>query len=127
MRAGFVFFFWGALLAAILTVGLLFYGFHDVEPKPLFGGAVAVMGLLGALVVGLRWDRQDDDYLRAHPDMSPPAAWLGVSIALLAFSAEVGWWLSLIAGGMVAFGFGGLVRERLAERATMRRAARRSP
>lgn len=125
MRAAFVFLFWGALMLGILLVGLLIYGFHDVAPKVLFAGTVVVMTGLGILVAGFRWDRTDDAYLRAHADISPPAAWLGFSVAVLAFSTEVGWWLSLIAGGMAAFGVGGIVRELLAERGAVRRAADR--
>jgi hypothetical protein len=107
---------WGAFMAVIFIVGLLFFGFRDVEPIPLFGGVVAVMVLLAALIAVRRWGVLDAGRLRAHPDVSPPMPWLGVSISLLAFSVEVGWWLSLIAGGMIAVGIGGLIRELRAER-----------
>jgi hypothetical protein len=51
------------------------------------------------------------------PEISPPAAWLGVSVALLALSVVLGFWLTLIAAGMCGAGIGGIVRERRAERA----------
>jgi hypothetical protein len=111
-----VFLFWGALLGAILLVGLLVFGFLDPEPIAMFGGAVAVMAILTGVIAVRRLDAFDEEYLRAHPDVSPPIPWLGVSLGLLAYSLEVGWWLSLIAGGMVVAGVAALVRERRAER-----------
>jgi uncharacterized membrane protein YfcA len=116
MRWRTVFLFWAALMAVIFIVGLLVFGFHDVEPPALFGGTVAVMLVLTVLVAWRRWDRRDDARLRAHPDLSPPIPWLGVSCGLLAYSLEVGWWLSLIAGGMVVAGIAALARELVAER-----------
>jgi hypothetical protein len=116
-----VFLFWGALMAVIFVVGLLFYGFHDIAPKALFGGTVAVMLGLTALLAWRRWDAADEAYLRAHPDLSPPVPFLGIACGLLAYSLEVGWWLSLIAGGMVVFGLGGLIRERRAQRRALAR------
>jgi len=116
-----VFLLWGALMAAIGVSGVLFFGFPDPEEPALFGGTVATMLILAALVWWRRWGRVDEDYLRAHPDVSPPIPWLGVSIGLLAYSLEVGWWLALIAGGMIVAGIAGVVRERHAQRAALRR------
>jgi hypothetical protein len=117
-----VFAFWGALLAAIALAGAVFFDFLDPAEPALFGGAVATMAILAALVWRLRADVAGEQYLRAHPDVSLPVPWLGVAIALLAYSLEVGWWLSLIAGGMIVAGIVGLVGERRAERETLRRA-----
>jgi peptidoglycan/LPS O-acetylase OafA/YrhL len=115
------FVFWGLLMAVIAVVGVIAFGFDDPEEPALFGSTVATMMILGGVVWMRRWDRVDEEYLRAHPDISPPIPWIGVSIGLLAYSLEVGWWLSLIAGGMIVFGLGGLVRERRAARAALRR------
>ena len=122
MRPAVVFLLWGGLLGVILVVGLLFFGFRDPEAPALFGGSVAVMAILAALIALRRWDAVDEEYLRSHPDISPPVAWLGVSCGLLAYSLEVGWWLSLIAAGMIVVGLAGLVRERRAERRALRAA-----
>lgn len=122
MRAAAVFLLWGALLGAILVTGLIFFGFSGPEAPALFGGSVAVMAILAALIALRRWDAIDEEYLRSHPDISPPVAWLGVSFGLLAYSLEVGWWLSLIGAGMVVVGLAGLVRERRAERRALRAA-----
>lgn len=122
MRTGGVFWFWGLLMAGILAVGAFVFGFNDTAPPALLGGTVALMAVLGAIVMGLRLDKPDEEYLRSHPDISPPMPLIGVSIGLLAFSVEVGWWLSLIAAGMIAFGIGGVVRERMVERGMLRRA-----
>jgi hypothetical protein len=115
------FVFWGALMAVIGAVGVIAFGFSDAEEPALFGGTVATMMILGGVVWMRRYDRVDEEYLRAHPDISPPIPWLGVSIGLLGYSLEVGWWLSLIAGGMIVAGLAGLVRERRAARAALRR------
>jgi hypothetical protein len=122
VRLATVFAFWAGLLAVVLVIGLLFFGFPDPEPIALFGGSAALMAILAALIAVRRWDVLGEDYLRAHPDVSPPVPWLGVSLGLLALSLEVGWWLSLIAGGMVLAGLAGLARERRAERRALREA-----
>jgi hypothetical protein len=122
VRPAAVFLLWGALLAVILLAGLIFFGFPDPETPALFGASVAVMAILAALIAVRRWDAIDEEYLRSHPDVSPPVAWLGVSFGLLAYSLEVGWWLSLIAAGMVVVGLAGVVRERRAERRALRAA-----
>jgi hypothetical protein len=113
--------FSAVLLAVICLIGALFFSLPDPEEPILFGSSVAILLIVGGLISWRRWDAQDEEYLRAHPDISPPIPWLGVSIGLLAYSLEVGWWLSLIAGGMIVFGIGGLVRERRAQRAALRR------
>jgi uncharacterized membrane protein YfcA len=115
------FVFWGALMAVIGGAGAVIFGFSDPEEPALFGSTVAAMMILGGVVWMRRWDRVDEEYLRAHPDVSPPIPWIGVSIGLLAYSLEVGWWLSLIAGGMIVAGLAGLVRERRAAREALRR------
>ena len=120
MRWRMVALFWGGLMAVIGLAGLLIFGFFDPEPIALFGGTVAVMVLLAALLALRRWDHLDEEFLRSHPDVSPPVPLLGVSCGLLAYSLEVGWWLSLIAGGMTVLGLGGLIREKRAERRALR-------
>jgi hypothetical protein len=111
---------WGGMLAAIAVVGLAVFGFPDSEEPILFGGAVATMVVLA--VVLTRRGEADLAFLRSQPDVSLPVPWLGVAVALLALSLEVGYWLTLIATGMIAVGAAGLVRELRAERAELRRA-----
>ena len=113
-----VFAFWGALMAAIAIAGAVFFGFSDAVEGALFGGTVAAMAILTAVVWRVR---ADEEYVRAHPDISMPVPWLAIAIALLAYGFEVGWWLSLIAGGMLVAGVIALVRERRAEHEAVRR------
>ena len=126
MRPPVPFLLWGAMMAVIGLCGVVIFGFTDAEEPALFGGTVATMLVLAALVWRRRWGRIDEEYLRAHPDLSPPIPWIGVSIGLLAYSLEVGWWLSLIAGGMIVAGIAGLVRERRAQRTAIRRAVQQN-
>lgn len=116
MHAPAVILLWGVGMGLIGAVGVLFFGFEDVETPALFGGVAATMIALG---IGLRLSRLGVSYtppVQTMPDISPATVWLGVSLVLLAISTELGFWLALIAGGMVAAGIGGLVRELRAQR-----------
>jgi hypothetical protein len=104
---------WGIELAALLGVGAGF-GFEGAESPLLLGGAaVAALALAASLALG-RADRDEPD-ARLETDLSPASAWLGVALVLLALSAELGLWLTLIAGGMLAGSAAALVRELCAQ------------
>jgi hypothetical protein len=103
-------------MAAIGTVGLLFFGFEDVETPALFGGVALVWLVIGIGLRLLGLGRSAPEGTRTSPDISPATVWLGLSLVLLAVGGELGFWLVLIAAGMVAVGIGGLVRELRAQR-----------
>jgi hypothetical protein len=105
---------WGAELAALLCVGVAF-GFEGAESPLLLGGAAAAAVGLAACVAISGADRDQADALVAA-DMSPATAALAVALVLLAVSAELGLWLTLIAAGMLVGAVAGLVRELRAER-----------
>jgi hypothetical protein len=112
-RFGWVVAFWGLLLALITIAGPL--GFSVSVWTPLALGAAAVACLVGGFALAL--SRADASAgLENRPETSPPTAWLGVSLALLALSAALGFWLTLIAAGMCGLAIGGLARELRAER-----------
>lgn len=116
---------WGALMALIGGVGVLFFDLEGPETPALFGGVTAVMVVLGLLLRLLRLGARGPEGPRSSPDLSPATVWLGVSLVLLAAGAELGLWLVYIAGGMVVVGIGGLVRELRAERRAVEAAERR--
>jgi hypothetical protein len=102
---------WGLfLLAAALT--LLAFDSVDTETYALlFGLAGSALVCAGVLwVVGREGDREGT--VRKEPDLSLPAAGLGVALFLLAVSVIVGLWLALIGAGLVVWSVFGLVRER---------------
>ena len=110
---GVAFAVWALLLASNAAVLFLF----DVDAESyalLWGASGAVM--LTALVLFLL-GRQgyapdgDDERSRPVPDLSMPAAALGLALALLALSAEAGLWLTLIAAGLAVWSAARLVRE----------------
>jgi hypothetical protein len=118
-RFGWVVAFWGLLLALLALAGPL--GFDVTIWTPLSLGLAAGFCLLGGIALALL--RADaSPALANRPETSPPAAWLGISVALLALSAALGFWLTLIAAGMVGIGVGGLIRELRAERVAVRAA-----
>jgi hypothetical protein len=101
---------WGlVLLVAALT--LLAFSAVDSETYALlFGLAGSVLVCAAVLwVVGREGDREGT--VRMEPDLSLPAAGLGVALFLLAVSVIVGLWLALIAAGLVVWSLFGLVRE----------------
>jgi hypothetical protein len=63
-----------------------------------------------------RPDTDEPGTVRLQPDLSLASGLLGVALFLLAVSAIVGIWLTLIAVGLLAAAVGGLVRERRAMR-----------
>ncbi|MBB4662395.1 hypothetical protein [Conexibacter arvalis] len=117
-----VFLGWGALMAAIMLVGLLFVGLDDADSLALFGGTVAVMAAIAVVLALAGWGRALHGGVRALPDLSPPTVLLGVAIVLAALGAELGLWLALIGGGLALLAIGGLVREGRAQRRALARA-----
>jgi hypothetical protein len=100
-----VFLAWSLLLAVHTTVLVALGG--DALEVALLGGAaagVAVLALLAAL-------RGRAPAARVVPDLSPPAALAAVAAAGLVVGSELGTWLLLISGGLLALAVGGLVRE----------------
>jgi len=117
-----VFLGWGALMAAIMLVGLLFVGLDDPDSLALLGGTVAVMAAIAAVLALTGWGGALRGGLRALPDISPPTALLGVAVVLAALGAELGLWLALIGGGLALLAIGGLAREARAQRRALARA-----
>jgi hypothetical protein len=112
-RFGAVAALWGSFLALLTLLGLIAFDV-DVETPALLGGAAIVAVVAGCALVLMR---PATIAVEVAPEISPPTAWLGVSVAMLALSAVLGFWLTLIAAGMCGAGIGGIIRERRAERA----------
>jgi hypothetical protein len=103
---------WGIFLALLTALGLIAFDV-DVETPALLGGAALLMLVAGAALALARPPLVAGEIA---PEISPPTAWLAISVALLAASAVLGFWLTLIAAGMCGAGIGGIIRERRAER-----------
>jgi hypothetical protein len=115
-RPAFVFLLWGVELAALTLIGVLVFGFDSIEPPALLGGAAATFVVLAGYLAVRRSDAGRAREPRPSPELSPMAAWLAVSLVLLALSPELGLWLALISAGMLTVGVFGLARELRAER-----------
>ena len=111
-RPGLVAMLWGSFLAILIGAGVIAFEL-DVETPALLGGAALFM-LAAGFAVAIA--RPEPVGVEVAPETSPPTAWLGVSLALLALSAVLGLWLTWIAAGMCGAGIGGIIRERRAER-----------
>jgi hypothetical protein len=122
--AGIALFLWGVLMGALALVAVLFFNLDEPETPALLGGAAGLAALTGALIAVTGAVRAESGP-RVLPDISPATVWLAASLSLLALSAQLGLWLTYIAGGMVLVGIGGLVRELRAQRETARTAAER--
>ncbi|MEA2195049.1 MAG: hypothetical protein QOG42_1483 [Solirubrobacteraceae bacterium] len=116
-----------ALYLAILWVALWAFGVPDVETVGLLGAAATLCAATGAWTLWRGRRRgvapHGDDDARLEPDLSVASAWTAVALATLMVSLVFGPWLGLIGAAMLAFGIGGLIRERRA----VRRAERREP
>jgi hypothetical protein len=106
---------WAGLLAVNTSVMPIFHA--TPVSIALLGGASVATAVTAALVFGgrRRAPESDPDAERPVTDLSVASGWTGLGIALLALSPRFGIFLALIAGGMVAFGIGGIVRELRAE------------
>lgn len=120
-----VLFVWGLWLGVWTAVQSAFV--HATFPERtiqwvMLGGASAAALVVGAIV--WRLDRHRDDgepVARLLADESVASATLVVGLAIALVGASFGLWLMLIGSGVAAFGLGGLVREQLARRRTLRR------
>lgn len=117
-----IFLLWGAFMAALGLIAVAIFTPPDPETPSLLFGTAGVMVALVVLMVWLGVGRADRAQRRADPDISPATVWTVLSLVLLALSAELGLWLSLIAAGMIAAGIAGLVRELRSQGETLRRA-----
>jgi hypothetical protein len=114
-----VFFWWGVIFAVLGTVGVLFFGFDNVESMWLFYGVFAFMAVLSAVLAITGRGRTLIGGVRALPDASPPVPLLALATILGALGAEFGFWLALIAAGVGLVAIGGLIREARAQRADL--------
>jgi hypothetical protein len=110
-RAGIVLLVWAGLLAVNTAVMPIFH--PTFASVALLGGASLATAATGlALLLLSRRVRDDDPGERiAVTELSVASAWTGLGVALLALSARFGVFLAVIAGGMILFGLGGIVRE----------------
>jgi hypothetical protein len=100
---------WGLFLG-LLTAVMAVFTVTDPEPPWLLGGAAGVVLITAGVVAGLGVGRPALGAATVR-DSSLATAWLGLSLALLALSAALGFWLTLIALGMSGVGLGALARE----------------
>jgi hypothetical protein len=108
-----------ALYLTILWAALWAFGVPDAETIGLLGAAAALCAATGAFALwrgrrGVAPDGDADAHL--EPDLSVATAFTAVALATLMVSLVFGPWLALIGAAMLAFGAGGLVRERRAQR-----------
>lgn len=108
----------------IAGLGVLLGAWRPQQPVALIElGAVAAVCLAMAGAVRLRpapgeRSRPHSEGPRAMPDLSFATVLVALAVALLVASPVAGLWLTLVGAGVGAMGVGGLVRERLSERAT---------
>jgi hypothetical protein len=110
-RASIVLFVWAALLAVNTAVMPIFH--PTFTSIALLGGASVATAVTGFVLLLLS-RRVPQDEVReplAVTELSVASAWTGLGVALLALSARFGVFLAVVAGGMILFGLGGIVRE----------------
>jgi hypothetical protein len=106
---------WGLfLLLAALT--LLAFDAIDTQTYALLFGLAGAALVCAAVLWVVNREGDPEGTVRMEPDLSLPAAGLGVALFLLATSVVVGLWLALIAAGLVVWSLFGLVRERRGSR-----------
>jgi hypothetical protein len=101
---------WGALLAVLATIQVVFT-VHDLQIAVALGVAAGVL-ILGALVGAKRVPTG----ARLLPESSYATVAVAAGIVMVALGIVFGLWLILIGAGVLAFGLGGLLREMLAAR-----------
>jgi hypothetical protein len=111
---------WGAFLAVLTAIGVIFFS-PSVSTPALLGGAAA---FILALALGLAVTKSSlqTDGGGADPDISPATVWLSVSLVLMVLGAALGLWLVFIGGGMAGIGLGALLRETRAQSRAAREA-----
>ena len=112
---------WGAFLAVLTAVAVIFFS-PDVQTPALLGGGAAFALVLALLLAISRRSLQIEGG-GADPDSSPATVCLALSLVLTAVGAALGLWLVLIGAGMSAVGLAAVVRELRAQRAAEREAA----
>lgn len=117
-----IFLLWGAFMAALGLIAVAIFTTPDPETPSLLFGTAGVMLALVVLMVWFRVGGAEPAQRRADPDLSPATVWTVLSLVLLALSTELGFWLALIAAGMIAVGIAALVRELRSQREALRRA-----
>lgn len=105
---------WGALLALWTLVQLIFS--PDAITVALLGGASLAV-FLTAAVVALAAAGPEE---RPIPDVSVATVTAAVGVSIAVIGAQFGTWCILLGLGLAAFGLGGVVRERRAERRSVR-------
>jgi hypothetical protein len=109
---------WGVVLLVAALAVLAFSGV-DTETYALLFGLAGGVWVTASVLWWLGRRRSDTDEpgtVRLEPDLSLASGLLGLALFLLAVSAIVGIWLTLIAAGLLAAAVGGRVRERRAMR-----------
>ncbi len=106
---------WAAMLG-VAAAGLAVWERHRWEALPL-AAAAAAAAVLGAVL--LAWRRRTAER-RLISDSSAASAVCAAGIALVLLGPAAGVWLSMIGGGLLLLGLGGILRETRA----MRRARR---
>lgn len=100
---------WGAFLAVLTAVGIVFFGVSASTPALLGGAAAFVLVLALGLAVTRRSLQVDGG--GPDPDLSPATVWLALSLSLTALGAALGPWLAFIGAGMSAAGIAAVSRE----------------
>jgi hypothetical protein len=116
-RPGVAFLVWALFLGALAAVLWAVFAQRDLLSvlMPAFAVALTLLVAAGGTAVARRAARRA---LAAQPD--PDTSWAavlaGVAFALVLLGLEVGTFLVLVGGGLLALALGGLVREWRAER-----------
>ena len=113
--AGAVVMAWGGLLAALAAMLWIWSPGDEVAVAVLGGAAVATL-VLGVMLALVERRAPSEPRARLLPDLSPATALVAIALAAMLVGADAGLWLFLLGCGLLAFGLGGLVRERRAER-----------
>jgi len=106
---------WGVFLL-ILALALFAFDAVDTETYALMFGLAGSVLLTAAVLRVLAREGEEEGEVRMEPDLSLPAAGLGVALFLLAVSVVVGVWLALIGAGLAVWSLAGVLRERRAMR-----------
>jgi hypothetical protein len=127
-RAWGAFVLWAVLLGASAALLSLVFDSRAIAVGLLASaaGITALIAVVAFLSVSTD-DEAGDVGERPLPDLSYSSALVGVGFALLLLGLELGLWLVLIAGGLLALGLGGVLREARATRRTERRLAAGTP
>jgi hypothetical protein len=116
-RPGVAFLVWAVFLGVLAAVLWAVFEQLDVLSvlMPAFAVALTVAIAAGGAGAARRAARRALD-LEADPDTSWSAVLAGVAFALVLLGLEVGTFLVLVGGGLLALALGGLLREWRAER-----------